>query len=279
MSQWYETPSQLPPSSPSSRAIGSANAVSALSPMVLLTAAATGVGDGSQAGQRASLLPTFLTPPPSPLSPLSVGVLGGCRSERNRGDGRAGNTQDGASSVATPSLLFENVVVVSGPSLASVSPSLARGLGAQGNSSNSSCLTGNNPADEFVQQMQLPSSSSPCLLAAPLSVTPLSSSPGTTIRGVAAKEVGCVVLKAGYATNCVICLWSLEDAEPSETAPQWLDAEPASKNNSSSSTSPATESVKLGCGHEFHADCLQRWLLTSRVCPMCRREVAPAAGR
>ena len=29
----------------------------------------------------------------------------------------------------------------------------------------------------------------------------------------------------------------------------------------------------LDCGHEYHADCLKKWVLVKNVCPLCR---APA---
>jgi hypothetical protein len=49
---------------------------------------------------------------------------------------------------------------------------------------------------------------------------------------------------------------------------------------------PKDELVRLPCSrandqaeaeraHIFHADCLQRWLLTSAACPICRRGVRP----
>ncbi|KAF5772204.1 putative transcription factor C2H2 family [Helianthus annuus] len=27
---------------------------------------------------------------------------------------------------------------------------------------------------------------------------------------------------------------------------------------------------RLECGHEFHAECIRRWLLSKNICPMCR---------
>ncbi|CAN0112020.1 unnamed protein product, partial [Heterosigma akashiwo] len=27
----------------------------------------------------------------------------------------------------------------------------------------------------------------------------------------------------------------------------------------------------LGCGHHFHADCLDEWLRRRRVCPLCKK--------
>ena len=28
----------------------------------------------------------------------------------------------------------------------------------------------------------------------------------------------------------------------------------------------------LHCGHEYHADCLKKWLLVKNVCPICKSE-------
>ena len=30
--------------------------------------------------------------------------------------------------------------------------------------------------------------------------------------------------------------------------------------------------IKLNCGHKFHMDCLQKWMLINPVCPICREE-------
>ena len=27
----------------------------------------------------------------------------------------------------------------------------------------------------------------------------------------------------------------------------------------------------LGCGHDYHVDCIKRWLLLKNACPMCKR--------
>ncbi|KAJ8624134.1 hypothetical protein MRB53_032664 [Persea americana] len=32
----------------------------------------------------------------------------------------------------------------------------------------------------------------------------------------------------------------------------------------------------LGCGHEYHVDCIKQWLLLKNLCPMCKR---PAFSR
>lgn len=32
------------------------------------------------------------------------------------------------------------------------------------------------------------------------------------------------------------------------------------------------------CGHSFHRDCVDRWLMRSPACPICRRGVMPAVG-
>jgi hypothetical protein len=34
-------------------------------------------------------------------------------------------------------------------------------------------------------------------------------------------------------------------------------------------------SVKLACGHCFHAQCIARWLGRARTCPVCRGPVGP----
>lgn len=37
-----------------------------------------------------------------------------------------------------------------------------------------------------------------------------------------------------------------------------------------------TEDVyELNCKHSFHKNCIQRWLLTSTMCPLCRTHVDP----
>lgn len=35
------------------------------------------------------------------------------------------------------------------------------------------------------------------------------------------------------------------------------------------------ENYKLNCNHTFHKECLQRWLETKNICPMCRTNVEP----
>ncbi|KAF8034615.1 hypothetical protein BT93_C0809 [Corymbia citriodora subsp. variegata] len=35
----------------------------------------------------------------------------------------------------------------------------------------------------------------------------------------------------------------------------------------------------LNCGHEYHADCLKKWLLVKNVCPVCKSEGLPTAKR
>ena len=32
--------------------------------------------------------------------------------------------------------------------------------------------------------------------------------------------------------------------------------------------------VLIGCGHRFHKDCIQKWSLTSKKCPCCRKDFA-----
>lgn len=33
----------------------------------------------------------------------------------------------------------------------------------------------------------------------------------------------------------------------------------------------------LNCGHDYHADCLKKWLLVKNVCPVCKSEALPMA--
>ena len=38
------------------------------------------------------------------------------------------------------------------------------------------------------------------------------------------------------------------------------------------------EVMQLPCRHEFHSECISKWLRTSRDCPFCRRDVTIAGG-
>lgn len=38
-------------------------------------------------------------------------------------------------------------------------------------------------------------------------------------------------------------------------------------------TDSDVEAVRLPCGHDFHQECIEPWLLTNKVCPMCRHPV------
>ena len=41
---------------------------------------------------------------------------------------------------------------------------------------------------------------------------------------------------------------------------------------------PGEETVRLQCGHTYHADCLLRWLARSGSCPLCKLDVAGSQG-
>ena len=36
--------------------------------------------------------------------------------------------------------------------------------------------------------------------------------------------------------------------------------------------------MTLGCGHEFHHECVSRWLRARRFCPMCKAPVGGGGG-
>mmetsp|Transcript_30144 Transcript_30144/g.71722 ORF Transcript_30144/g.71722 Transcript_30144/m.71722 type:complete len:133 (+) Transcript_30144:54-452(+) len=62
------------------------------------------------------------------------------------------------------------------------------------------------------------------------------------------------------ADSCAICRNSI--TEPSIE----YQANPAPSNNNGLSIAFGT------CGHVFHLDCIQRWLKTRSVCPLCGAE-------
>lgn len=72
--------------------------------------------------------------------------------------------------------------------------------------------------------------------------------PGSNVRTHAA---GLFPVKANGADPCVVCQETLSTAASVST----------------------TVVVSLPCGHHFHKQCIQPWLLRDRTCPTCRVEV------
>lgn len=35
----------------------------------------------------------------------------------------------------------------------------------------------------------------------------------------------------------------------------------------------------LACGHEYHVDCLKKWLLLKNVCPICKSAALAVEGK
>ncbi|KAL9319818.1 hypothetical protein ACSQ67_011657 [Phaseolus vulgaris] len=54
----------------------------------------------------------------------------------------------------------------------------------------------------------------------------------------------------------------LVEATCIEVTPTFMIVEDEYKNNE--------EIEILQCGHEYHADCLRRWLQEKNVCPLCK---------
>merc|ERR1719424_2402627 len=41
---------------------------------------------------------------------------------------------------------------------------------------------------------------------------------------------------------------------------------------------PDEEAKELICNHAFHADCIDKWLMVSVLCPLCKQRAAPKPG-
>lgn len=272
----YDTPSQLPLScSPQSLAtpisIGVSSSFSSVQALVSVE------GGGSDEGTyRPQQQASQVIQPPSPRSPVVTvlnwprdGSLGA--SGAQVGDGLAAPVN-----LPTPSLLLDHMRSSGYPVIAVVSPSASRrDCTRDGGNIDSRSIAFS--FDQFLLEGQLPSP------------TPSQfSTCSTPIRGVAAKEVGCLLLEAGHPTDCVICMCTYgDDPTPSENPHQKVEATDVSGENVNNTTTqssptaketnkevvPPISSVKLSCSHEFHRDCLQRWLLNNNLCPICRREV------
>lgn len=72
-----------------------------------------------------------------------------------------------------------------------------------------------------------------------------------TLVWVAALEAG-EATAAARCCRCAICLGDYEEEE---------------------------ETAVLPCGHMFHAPCVREWFQRSRLCPMCKDDVAVALQR
>jgi hypothetical protein len=35
---------------------------------------------------------------------------------------------------------------------------------------------------------------------------------------------------------------------------------------------------KLKCGHDYHADCIKKWLQVKNICPICKASAADDSG-
>ncbi|ORC86023.1 uncharacterized protein TM35_000312090 [Trypanosoma theileri] len=354
MTEQYDTPSQLPPSlSVASLGDSRPAGLNSVSPMLFVATTTTtmgSVGEGTQTVQRTALLPSLLTSPLSPMSPIVAGTSGGYRcvhninglhpnhhnSSNSNNSNNNNNTQGMISETVMPTVLLENLMKVSGSSFTAMNPS----LNPSNNSGSPAGIQGKNilhvdssSSDEFKYQVQLSTPPS-FVLTTSFPVTPataaavLSPTQGTHIRGVAAKEVGCVVLGADQEMNCAIC-FSFQDDDDEDnvncddssssccccdddgdvntvrctlslsskggnqpqknsettslhTSSSVCAGTTTTTNNNTNTTTNTTNTaggVRLTCGHSFHADCLQRWLLRSNICPMCRREVASSSAK